>query len=81
MWVGSSARQGLSDPTYNNGLIFALKLVVIMSEHLVVIVSIGSALDKVLGQLGIYTTWLSSIAYLQKQLHIFIFFLRHIFFL
>ena len=33
-----------------------------------------SALDKLLGQLGIYTTWLSSIAYLQKQLHIFIFF-------
>ena len=30
-----------------------------------------SALDKLLGQLGIYATWLSSIAYLQKQLHIF----------
>ena len=30
--------------------------------------------DKLLGQLGIYATWLSSIAYLQKQLHIFIFF-------
>ena len=27
-----------------------------------------SALDKLLGQLGIYATWLSSIAYLQKQL-------------
>ena len=39
------------------------------------------ALDKLLGQLGIYATWLSSIAYLQKQLRIFIFFLRHIFFL
>ena len=39
-----------------------------------------SALDKLLGQLGIYATWLSSIAYLQKQLRIFIFFLRHIFF-
>ena len=25
-----------------------------------------SALDKLLGQLGIYATWLSSIAYLQK---------------
>ena len=33
-----------------------------------------SALDKLLGQLGIYATWLSSIAYLQKQLRIFIFF-------
>ena len=39
-----------------------------------------SALDKLLGQLGIYATWLSSIAYLQKQLRIFIFFLHHIFF-
>ena len=38
------------------------------------------ALDKLLGQLGIYATWLSSIAYLQKQLGIFIFFLRHVFF-
>ena len=37
-----------------------------------------SALDKLLGQLGIYATWLSSIAYLQKQLRIFIF-LGHIF--
>ena len=34
-----------------------------------------SALDKLLGQLGIYATWLTSIAYLQKQLRIF-----HIFF-
>ena len=33
-----------------------------------------SALDKLLGQLGTYATWLSSIAYLQKQLDIFIFF-------
>ena len=33
-----------------------------------------SALDKLLGQLGIYTTWLSSIAYLQKHLCIFILF-------
>ena len=38
-----------------------------------------SALDKLLGQLGIYATWLSSIAYLQKQLRIFFIFLRHIF--
>ena len=30
-----------------------------------------SALDKLLGQLGIYATWLSSIEYLQKQLRIF----------
>ena len=36
-------------------------------------VAIYSALDKLLGQLGIYATWLSSIAYLQKQLRIFIF--------
>ena len=33
-----------------------------------------SALDKLFGQLGINTTWLSSIAYLQKQLHIFFIF-------
>ena len=33
-----------------------------------------SALDKLLGQLGIYAAWLFSIAYLQKQLHIFIYF-------
>ena len=39
----------------------------------------ASALDKLLGQLGIYATWLSSIAYLQKQLRIFIYFLRHVF--
>ena len=39
---------------------------------------INSALDKLLGQLGIYAIWLSSIAYLQKQLRIFIFFIpRH----
>ena len=31
----------------------------------------SSALDKLLGQLGIYATCLSSIAYLQKQLRIF----------
>ena len=31
---------------------------------------LSSALDKLLGQLGIYVTWLSSIAYLQKQLRI-----------
>ena len=30
-----------------------------------------SALDKPLGQLGIYTTWLSLIVYLQKQLRFF----------
>ena len=34
-------------------------------------ISSGSALDKLLGQLGIYATWLSSFAYLQKQLRIF----------
>ena len=39
-----------------------------------------SALDKLLGQLGIYATWLSSIAYLQKQLCIFIFFYATFFF-
>ena len=33
-----------------------------------------SALDKLLDQLGIYATWLSSIGYLQKQLRIFYFF-------
>ena len=37
-------------------------------------VLLPSALDKLLGQLGTYATWLSSIAYLQKQLRIFIFF-------
>ena len=40
---------------------------------------LASALDKLLGQLGIYATWLSSIAYLQKQLRIFIFFTPHFF--
>ena len=40
-----------------------------------------SALDKLLGKLGIYATWLSSIAYLQKQLRIFIFFFTACFFL
>ena len=30
-----------------------------------------SALDKLLGQLGVYATWSSSIVYLQKQLRIF----------
>ena len=34
-----------------------------------------SALDKLLGQLGIYATWLSSIEYLQKQLRIYAMFL------
>ena len=38
------------------------------------------ALDKLLGQLGIYATWLSSIACLQKQLRIFIFFYATFFF-
>ena len=38
-----------------------------------------SALDKLLGQLGSCTTWLSSIAYLQKQLGIFVYFLSHVF--
>ena len=38
-----------------------------------------SALDKLLGQLGIYATWLSSIAYLQKQLRIFYICLCNIF--
>ena len=38
-----------------------------------------SALDKLLGQLGSYATWLSSIAYLQKKLRIFIYFLLHVF--
>ena len=42
--------------------------------------NISSALDKLLGQLGIYATWLSSIAYLQKQLRIFIFFTPSFFF-
>ena len=41
---------------------------------------ITSPLDKLLGQLGIYATWLSSIAYLQKQLRIFIFFFTPRFF-
>ena len=42
--------------------------------------STTSALDKLLGQSGIYATWLSSIAYLQKQLRIFIFFYARFFF-
>ena len=40
----------------------------------------NSALDKLLGQLGIYATWLSSIVYLQKQLRIFIFLMPRFFF-
>ena len=40
------------------------KLIFIVNQDL-------SALDKLLGQLGIYATCLSSIAYLQKQLRIF----------
>ena len=36
-----------------------------------VLTLVCSALDKLLGQLGIYATWLSLIAYLQKQLRIF----------
>ena len=39
-----------------------------------ILVSRISALDKLLGQLGTYATWLSSIAYLQNQLRTFIFF-------
>ena len=42
-------------------------------------IELGSALDKLLGQLGIYATWLSSIAYLQKQLRIFLKKIRHVF--
>ena len=38
-----------------------------------------STLDKLLGQLGIYATCLSSIAYLQKQLRIFYNSLRRFF--
>ena len=41
---------------------------------------LSSALDKLLGQLGFYATWLSLIAYLQKQLRIFIFFYATFFF-
>ena len=43
-------------------------------------IAASSALDKLLGQLDIYLTWLSSIAYLQKQLRIFIFFTPRFFF-
>ena len=40
-------------------------------------VTLDSALDKLLGQMGIYAaaTWSSSIAYLQKQLRILYFFM------
>ena len=48
-------------------------------EKPIIPVSDNSALDKLLGQLGIYATWLSAIAYLQRQLRIFIF-LCHVFF-
>ena len=41
----------------------------------------NSALDKLLGQLGIYAIWLSSIVYLQKQLRIFISFTPRFFLL
>ena len=39
-----------------------------------------SALDKLLGQLGIYTTWKSSIAYLQRHC-VFSYFFKACFFL
>ena len=50
------------------------------SDVSTVLVEFHSALDKLLGQLGTYATWLSSIAYLQKQLRIFIFFYATFFF-
>ena len=40
----------------------------------VIFTGLSSALDKLFGQLGIYATWLSSIAHLQKQLRIFLYF-------
>ena len=51
------------------------------SAILLTFIKLPSALDKLLGQLGTYATWLSSIAYLQKQLRIFIYFLHHVFLL
>ena len=42
-------------------------------------VAIYSALDKLLGQLGIYATWLSSIAYFAKTIGYFHMFVRHVF--
>ena len=41
--------------------------------------SVHSALDKLLGHLGIYATWLSSIAYLQKTIAYFHIFTPHFF--
>ena len=43
------------------------------------LIFIPSTLDKLLGQLGIYATWSSSIAYLQKTIAYFLYFLRHVF--
>ena len=48
------------------------------TERYEIVVLLPNALDKLLGQLGIYATRLSSIAYLQKQC-VFSYFLRHVF--
>ena len=56
----------------NKSISIAFSYLVVCYKQTVLI--FDSALDKLLGQLGTYATWLSSIAYLQKQLRIFIFF-------
>ena len=58
-------------------VLFLLKKTCKLSRSL--LTAQNSSLDKLLGQLGICATWLSSIAYLPKQLRIFIFFTPHFF--
>ena len=48
-----------------------LNVIVVYLINVIVVYLIPSALDKPLCRSGIYATWLSSIAYLQKQLRIF----------
>ena len=60
---------------------FPIKFDTVKSGWCIVDIEGSNALDKLLGQLGIYATWLSSIAYMQKQLRIFIFFYATFFFL
>ena len=43
-------------------------------QYNIKLITLLQRLDKFLGQLGIYATWLSSFAYLQTQLRIFIFY-------
>ena len=66
----------------NSCIIWVTVISLLMFKLMIFMTSLDiySVLDKLLGQLGIYATWLFANAYLQKQLRIFFFFC-HIFFL